>query len=262
MSTWHKEDFTDSMQNNFHLVDTLLHTSINYGLYDKWVYFLDTKSDSNITKPDEEVYGWHKMLYKGDNKDVDRAALLKLLKDRDKLPYYFDCCASFPLMSAWVTGDNMIEFIGIGLAYSLREKFLDYQSEQFGTCMERTYIQVYIGISSYSVKSCDTKLYMFRVMSDDFDNAIIVVATEDDIKQCLESDTKELRALGLLDDDLVDDAYFRQFKTVKILVDNQEALDKVKSLINNNKELKPGYLHTDDDIVIEVSKCKIEGIDM
>ena len=61
-----------------------------------------------------------------------------------------------------------------------------------------------------------------------------------------------------MDDDLVDDAYFRKFKTVKILMDNQEALDKVKSLVDNNKELKPGYLHNDDDIVIEVSKCKID----
>lgn len=260
MSTWHKEDFTDSIEDNFHLVDTLLHTSINYGLYDNWVYLLDTKSGDSITKPDEEVYGWHKMLYKGDNKDADRAALLKLLTDRDKLPYCFDCCDSFPLMSAWVTDDNKIEFVGISLAYSLSEKFLDYQGEQAGTCMERTYMQVYSGISDYSVKSCDTKLYMFRVGSDDFDNAITAVATEDDIKQCLESDTKELRAFGLLDDDYVDDAYFRKFKTVKITLDNQGALDKVKSLIDNNKELKPGYLHN-DKVLIEVSKCKIEGID-
>ena len=258
MSTWHKEDFTDSMENNFYLVDTLLHTSINYGLYNNPVYFLDTKKGDRITKPDEEVYGWHKMLYKGDNKDADRAALLKLLKDRDKIPYYFDCYSYFPLKSAWVTADNKLEFVGLSLAYSLSEKFLDYQGEQYGTCMERTYMQVYSGISNYNVKSCDTKLYMFSVGSDDFDNAITVVATEDDIKQCLESDTKELRAFGLLDDDLVDDAYFRKFKTVKILMDNQEALDKVKSLVDNNKELKPGYLNTDDDIVIEVSKCKID----
>ena len=262
MSNWHKEDFTDSLKDNFHLVDTLIHTSINYGLYDNWVYLLDTKKGDSITKPDEEVYGWHKLLYKGDNKDADRAALLKMLKDRDKLPYYFNCCVSFPLMSAWVTDDNKIEFIGIDLAYSLSEKFLDYQSEQAGTCMERTYMQVYSGVSDYSVKSCDTKLYMFCVMSDDFDNAITAVAMEDDIKQCLESDTKELRVLGLLDDDLVDDAYFRKFKTVRVTLDNQEALDKVKSLIDNNKELKPGYLHTDDDIVSEVSNCKIVGIYM
>lgn len=260
MSTWHKEDFTDSLKDNFHLVDTLLHTSINYGLYDNPVYFLDTKKDDSITKPDEEVYGWHKLLYKGDNKDADRAALLKLLKDRDKLPYYFDCCVSFPLMSAWVTNDNKIEFMGIGLAYSLSEKFPAYQSEQAGTCMERTYMQVYSGVSDYSVKSCGTKLYMFRVNSADFDNVIPAVATEDDIKQCLESDTKEIRAFGLLDDDRVDDAYFRKFKTVRITLDNQKALDKVKSLIDNNKELKPGYLHN-DKVLIEVSKCKIEGID-
>lgn len=258
MSTWHVEDFTNSMENNFHLVDTLLHTSINYGLYNNPVYFLDTESDSNVTKPDEEVYGWHKILYKGDNKDADRSALLKLLKDRDKLPYYFDCYNSFPLKSAWVTDDSRIEFTGIGLAYSLSEKFPDYQGEQYGTCMERTYMQVYSGISDYNVKSYDTKLYMFSVMSDDFDNAITAVATEDDIKQCLESDTKELRAFGLLDDNLVDNAYFRKFKTVKLTLDNQEALDKVKSLVDNNKELKPGYLHNDDDIVIEVSKCKID----
>lgn len=248
MSTWHKEDFTDSLKDNFHLVDTLIHTSINYGLYDNKIYFLDTKKGDSITKPDEEVYGWHKLLYKGDDKDADRAALLKLLKDRDKLPYYFDCHASFPLMSAWMTDDNKIEFIGIGLAY---------QSEQAGTCMERTYMQVYSGVSDYSVKSCDTKLYMFRVGSDDFDNAIPAVATKDDIKHCLESDTKELRTFGLLDDNAVGDTYFRKFKTVKILMDNQEALDKVKSLVDNNKELKPGYLHNEYEC-IEVSKCKID----